>query len=118
MTTEPENVYYWPSFELVKWAGAALDWRAYGLNARHVEPYMVRCIVDAFARSFYGPSAAAELRAALPAAHLPRRLHTTARRAGRLPGKAMGRIRRAPARLRRELAARTSRHLESEQDLR
>jgi hypothetical protein len=118
MTTAPTNVYYWPSFELVKWAGSALDWRAYGLDARHVEPYMVRCIVDAFARSFYGPSAAAELRAALPAAHPPHRLRTTARRASRMPGKAMGRIRRAPARLRREVVARTSKHLESGKNLR
>lgn len=30
MAGKPENVFYWPSFELVKWAGSALDWRAYG----------------------------------------------------------------------------------------
>ena len=53
-----ENVYYWPSFELVKWAGPAFDWRAYGPDARHVHRYLVECIVSAFVESFYGSEAA------------------------------------------------------------
>ncbi len=62
----PRDVYYWPAFELVKWAGASFDWRAYGQDARHVQRYLVRCVMDAFVESFYGPEAAARLRAALP----------------------------------------------------
>jgi hypothetical protein len=60
-----ENVYYWPSFELVKWAGAALDWRAYGQDARHPERYLVECIMDAFVEFYYGPEAASRFRALL-----------------------------------------------------
>ena len=58
MSENPENVYYWPSFELVKWGGAVFDWRAYGADARHVHRYLVDCIVTAFVDSFYGPEAA------------------------------------------------------------
>jgi len=58
MSTRPENVYYWPAFELVKWAGSVFDWRAYGADARHVDRYLVDCVVNAFVDSFYGPEAA------------------------------------------------------------
>ncbi len=109
MTRRPEGVYYWPSFELVRWAGAAFDWRAYGADARHVDRYLVQCIVDAFADAFYGPDLAEELRrrrAAVgrPAAQ-PHRSRIVAHRARRFPGRALARARRAPNRLRRELRA-------------
>jgi GSCFA family len=59
------GVYYWPSFEVVRWGGAHLPWRAYGLddrNPRHVSRYLVREIIDAFVDSFYVPAAAEEIR--------------------------------------------------------
>ena len=64
MSRELEGVYYWPSFEIVRWCGAHLPWRSYGLddrNPRHVSRYLVAEIIDAFVESFYTPAAAAEL---------------------------------------------------------
>jgi hypothetical protein len=110
LETTPEGTYYWPSFELVKWAGSTLDWRAYGPDARHVDRYLVFCIVDAFAEAFYGPDLAAELRQRLRAAGeqptQPHALRIRAERARRLPGKARARTARAPNRLRREIRQR------------
>jgi GSCFA family protein len=65
MSEKLQGVYYWPSFELVKWAGAALDWRAYGQDARHAQRYLVQCIMSAFVESYYGYETAAGLRARL-----------------------------------------------------
>jgi hypothetical protein len=62
LSERPAGVYYWPSFELVKWAGPAFDWRVYGQDARHVHRYLVQCIVGAFVEHFYGPDAARLLR--------------------------------------------------------
>jgi hypothetical protein len=59
------NVYYWPGFEMVKWAGPHLSWPAYGFHddrARHVTPYLVERVIDAFIGAFYKPEAAAFLR--------------------------------------------------------
>jgi hypothetical protein len=105
------NVYYWPAFELVKWAGAELDWRAYGGDARHVQRYLVYAIIDAFVESFYGAEAAATLRARLAGerdwpTRPPNRLRMELAREKRLLRTLEGYGRRAPARLRRELAAR------------
>src|SRR5581483_898195 len=39
-----EGVYYWPSFEIVKWAGSHVSWPAYGLDdgkSRHVTRRLV-----------------------------------------------------------------------------
>lgn len=61
-----EGVYYWPSFEVVRWAGGHLPWPAYGVpdrRARHVTRYLVAEIIDAFVEAFYTPAAVAELRA-------------------------------------------------------
>jgi hypothetical protein len=66
MDRKLEDVYYWPSFEIVRWCGAHLPWRSYGLddqNPRHVSRYLVGEIIDAFIEAFYTPAAAAELRA-------------------------------------------------------
>src|SRR5205085_6394217 len=60
-----EGVYYWPSFEIVRWAGSHVKWAAYGTDdgkARHVSRYLVREIVDAFVESFYGQEVSEVLR--------------------------------------------------------
>ena len=60
------NVWYWPSFEVVRWAGGHLPWPAYGIpdrRARHVTRYLVAEIIDAFVEAFYTPAAVARLRA-------------------------------------------------------
>jgi hypothetical protein len=62
LADRPENVYYWPSFELVRWAGSAFDWRAFGQDARHPHRYLVQSIVEAFVDSFYGTDAGELLR--------------------------------------------------------
>jgi GSCFA family len=102
------HVYYWPSFELVKWVGSVLDWRAYEGDARHADRYLVFCIVDAFVEAFYGPEAAAELRSRLKgtdfAAKQPHPLRVRATKAARKPGLWRARAGRAPERLKRELA--------------
>ena len=59
-------VYYWPSFEIVKWAGVNLTWPAYGLDdgkTRHVTRKLVAEIVDAFVETFFVPEALATIRA-------------------------------------------------------
>jgi len=61
-----EGVYYWPSFEIVKWLGPHVPWPAYGSaekDSRHVAQYLVAHIIDAFVEAFYTPAAVAELRA-------------------------------------------------------
>ena len=66
MATKPTNVYYWPSFEIVRWIGAHLPWPAYGVDdgvSRHTTRYLVANIIDAFVEAFYTPAAVAELRA-------------------------------------------------------
>jgi len=97
MSTKPENVYYWPSFELVKWAGAALDWRAYGQDARHAHRYLVNCIMNAFVESFYGEEAAALLRDRLKHGGSELRPPHPVRRS-------LGQIRRFGRRARRKIA--------------
>jgi len=60
------NVWYWPSFEVVRWAGGHLPWPAYGVpdrRARHVTRYLVAEIIDAFVEAFYTPAAVTQLRA-------------------------------------------------------
>jgi hypothetical protein len=60
-----DNVYYWPSFEIVRWVGGHLPWPAYGFNrgdSRHVTRYLVAQIIDSFIEAFYTPEAVAELR--------------------------------------------------------
>ena len=61
-----EGVYYWPAYEIVRWAGSHYPWRAYGIDdhdPRHVTRYLVAEIVDAFVEAFYVPEVADELRA-------------------------------------------------------
>ena len=64
---ELESVYYWPSFEIVRWLGSHLPWRLYGTEDHHtrvVPKYIVAEIIDAFVEAFYTPAAVSELRAA------------------------------------------------------
>jgi len=60
-----EGVYYWPSFEIVRWAGAHYPASAYGVDAnraRNVSRFLVAEILDAFVEHFYKPEAVAALR--------------------------------------------------------
>jgi GSCFA family len=67
MTRKLDGVYYWPSFEIVRWLGGHIPWPVYGFlhpgNSRHVTRYVVGLIMDAFVGAFYAPAAASELRA-------------------------------------------------------
>ena len=86
MADRPENVYYWPSFELVKWAGSALDWRAWGEDARHAHRYLVQCIINEFVESFYGPELGDRLRRDRHQLAPPHPVRRRLRRAGGSPG--------------------------------
>jgi hypothetical protein len=72
------GVYYWPLFEVTRWAGAHMPWRAYthgrgSRDARHVSRYLIAEFMEAFVEAFYTPDAVAELRAkGHPVAHPPR----------------------------------------------
>jgi hypothetical protein len=66
MSDARPGVYYWPSFEIVKWAGVHLSWPAYGFDdgkTRHVTRKLVAEIVDAFIETFFVPDALATIRA-------------------------------------------------------
>jgi hypothetical protein len=64
MAERMTGVYYWPSFEVVKWVGANLGFPAYGEGgkARDVNRLVVSAIIDAFVDAFYHPSAVALMR--------------------------------------------------------
>jgi hypothetical protein len=48
LSSGPERVHYWPSFEVVKWLAAHTGWAAFG--SRHPSRWLVDIIVDAFCR--------------------------------------------------------------------
>jgi tetratricopeptide (TPR) repeat protein len=51
-----ENVYYWPSFEIVRWASGHAPYRAFGDDdgaPRHVNDSHVSAIIDAFIEHFF-----------------------------------------------------------------
>lgn len=64
-----EGVYYWPSFEVVRWVGGNLPYPVYGLSgsSRRVEKAIVREIVHAFIEAFWVPDAAIALQTAADA---------------------------------------------------
>jgi hypothetical protein len=124
MSRDLPGVHYWPSFEIVRWAGAHMPWQAYGIpdgRARHVSRHLVEAIVDAFVRAFYTPAAVAVLeqrsavlepppdgargRVEIARYRARRRVHRLAKRARRSPlGKAARRqTRRFRKKLRRSL---------------
>lgn len=60
MSAAPPNVYYWPSFELVRWVGGMYDHRScIPSSTRHPERHIVYTIVRTFVKVFYGEAAAA-----------------------------------------------------------
>ena len=66
--------YYWPSFEIVRWVGAHLDWPAYGVPdgvTSHASRYLVAAIIESFTESFYVPEAVADMRSRRPQAPEP-----------------------------------------------
>jgi predicted TIM-barrel fold metal-dependent hydrolase len=74
----PEEVYYWPSFEIVRWLGGHTTLPAFGTDdgmSRHVSNWLVEVIVNRFSRHLFGapasPGASAPM-AAQPAAGLSR----------------------------------------------
>ena len=65
MSDARPGVYYWPSFEIVRWAGPNLTWPAYGLDGgktRHVTRQLVAAIIDAFVETFFVPEALETIR--------------------------------------------------------
>ena len=63
MSDRLDHVYYWPSFEIVKWVGATLPWSAYGEggSSRDVNRVVVTDIIRAFIDAFYAPDAVAAM---------------------------------------------------------
>ena len=58
METAGDNVYYWPSFEIIKWIGCHVPYAVFGPDdgaTRHVSRHMVLHILVAFVRAFFGP---------------------------------------------------------------
>lgn len=56
-----QNIWYWPSFEIIKWVGCHLPYPVYGTDdgcVRHVSRFMVNNILKSFVRTFYGSSVA------------------------------------------------------------
>ena len=57
LSKRPDNVFYWPSFEIVRWLGAHLP-PVFGEDdglLRHVNPSMVDLIVKLFLKHFVAP---------------------------------------------------------------
>ena len=60
MSRRHPGVYYWPSFEIVRWVGAHLPWPAYGFDddrTHNVTRRLVVEIAEALVESFYSPDA-------------------------------------------------------------
>jgi len=50
------NVFYWPSFEMVKWYGCHTNWPVYGMDesiVRHVSRYVLINIIKVFVELFF-----------------------------------------------------------------
>jgi hypothetical protein len=81
MSSTMEGVYYWPAFEVVRWAGANLSIPAFGADdsrSRHVSQQLVAEIISAFLETYYTPTAVAELKARV----IERELEKASRNAG------------------------------------
>ncbi len=53
------DVYYWPSFEIVKWLGCHIPVQAYGYedgHSRHVSRFLVDGIITSFLSRFFQPT--------------------------------------------------------------
>ena len=55
LSDKRDGVYYWPSFEIVKWLGANTPRPSYGAKgkARQIDRSFVRLIMDEFVQAFY-----------------------------------------------------------------
>jgi hypothetical protein len=65
MSRDLDNVWYWPSFEIVRWVGAHAPWRAFGEDEgkpRDVSRRVVATIIDEFLEAFFTPEALDRLR--------------------------------------------------------
>jgi len=61
MQNDSTNLWYWPSFEIVKWMGCHLPYPVYGTddgNVRHVSRHVVIQIIESFINAFYGENIA------------------------------------------------------------
>jgi hypothetical protein len=89
------NVYYWPSFELVRWSGGWYDHRSsLSYAPRHPERFIVYTIVSTFVRVFYGDESAVRFNERLAAVgKVAKRPYETRRRLreGRWLASAVGR---------------------------
>jgi GSCFA family len=88
------GVYYWPSYEIVRWVGPHLPSPTYGVearDARHVSRYVVTLIVDQFVRTYYGEEAAAVFAERLRTTGPPPAPPTGVRRKARWLSRAMRR---------------------------
>jgi len=55
------NIFYWPSFEIVKWVGCHLPYPVYGTDdgcVRHVSRFLVVQILKSFVNAYYGKDTA------------------------------------------------------------
>jgi len=58
MTLALPDVYYWPSFEAVRWIGSHMPFQMYGTddgNPRHVGRHYIQTIVDSFIQKYFEP---------------------------------------------------------------
>jgi hypothetical protein len=53
MSRRLSGVYYWPSYEVVRWLGAHRTTASYAKRAHRVRPVIVSAIIDAFVEAFY-----------------------------------------------------------------
>jgi hypothetical protein len=69
LATGPENVYYFPSFEVVRWLGGHYPFGAYGIDdgvSRHASKELVALVIETFVEHFFTPEAVAAISAANP----------------------------------------------------
>ena len=74
MSDETPGVYYFPSFEIVKWLGCSVPFMSFGAEdglSRHVSRYFVINILKEFVRAFFEPAAVEKFMASLSADDVP-----------------------------------------------
>jgi len=72
--TTPENVFYYPSFEIVKWLGCSVPFMSFGAEdglSRHVSRFFVINILKEFVRAFFDAPAREKFLAGLKADGVP-----------------------------------------------
>ena len=74
MGDQAPGVYYYPSFEIVKWLGCSIPFISFGAEdglSRHVSRYFVINIVKEFVGAFFEPTAVEKFMAGLKADKVP-----------------------------------------------